>query len=100
MFIAVAISLSIPCIRPRHSYAARVDASASENKVRLKPFKSLYFWLFVLSIAVQSLAENLPTNYLLSFATNLGVDSTKAALLVTYLSLARIVGQVSLGAAT
>jgi hypothetical protein len=100
VFIAVATSLGILCIRPRRLYAARVDASDKENKLTLNPFQRLYFWLFVLSIAVQSLADNLPTNYLLSFATNLGVDSTKTALLVTYLSLSRTVSQVSLRALT
>jgi hypothetical protein len=51
-------------------------------------------------MAVQSLANNLPANYLPSYATDLGVDSNKAALLVTYLSLSGIIGQVSLGALT
>jgi cyanate permease len=51
-------------------------------------------------MALQSLANNLPANYLPSYATDLGVNSTNAALLVTYLSLAGIIGQVSLGALT
>jgi cyanate permease len=100
VFIAIAISLGILCIRSRRTYATRVDAGAHEHKLTLKPFKSPYFWLFVFSMAVQSLANNLPANYLPSYATNLGVDSTKAALLVTYLSLSGIIGQVSLGALT
>jgi cyanate permease len=100
IFIAVSISLGILCIRPRRRHDARVDADSHEHKVTLKPFKSPYIWLFVLSMAVQSLANNLPANYLPSYATDLGVDSTKAALLVTYLSLSGIIGQVSLGALT
>lgn len=100
MFIAVAISLGILCIRPRRPHAACVDAGAHEHTLTLNPFKSPYFWLFVVSMAVQSLANNLPANYLPSYATDLGVDSTKAALLVTYLSLSGIIGQVSLGALT
>jgi cyanate permease len=100
VFIAVTISLSILCVRPRRSHATRIDAGAPEHKVTLRPFKSPYFWLFVFSMAIQSLANNLPANYLPSYATDLGVDSTKAALLVTYLSLAGIIGQVSLGALT
>jgi cyanate permease len=100
VLIAVTISLGILCIRPRRPYAARVDAGAYEHKLTLEPFKSPYLWLFVLSMAVQSLANNLPANYLPSYATDLGVDSTKAALLVTYLSLSGMIGQVSLGALT
>jgi MFS family permease len=64
VFIAVAISLGILCIRPRRRHGARVDADAHEHEVTLKPFKSPYFWLFVSSMAVQSLANNLPANYL------------------------------------
>jgi cyanate permease len=100
VFIAVTISLSILCVRPRRPHAIRVDDGAHEHKITLRPFKSPYFWLFVFSMAIQSLANNLPANYLPSYATDLGVDSTKAALLVTYLSLAGIIGQVSLGALT
>lgn len=66
----------------------------------LRPFKSPILWLFVLSMALQSLANNLPANYLPSYATDLGVASNNAALLVTYLSLSGIIGQVLLGALT
>jgi predicted MFS family arabinose efflux permease len=51
-------------------------------------------------MAVQSLANNLPANYLPSYATDMGVDPEKAALLVTYLSLSGIVGQILFGALT
>lgn len=69
-------------------------------KPTLRPFKSSYLWLFAASMAVQSLANNLPANYLPSYATDLGVNSSEAALLVTYLSLSGIVGQVAFGALT
>jgi cyanate permease len=100
VFIAITISLGILCIRSRHPHATNTIPRAEGQKVTLKPFKSPYFWLFVSSMAVQSLANNLPANYLPSYATDFGVDSTKAALLVTYLSLSGIIGQVSLGALT
>ncbi|KAJ5026344.1 major facilitator superfamily domain-containing protein [Bipolaris maydis] len=100
VFIAVTISLGIVFIRPRRPHGVGVVVGAHKQELTLKPFKSLYFWLFVSSMAVQSLANNLPANYLPSYATDLGVDSTKAALLVTYLSLSGIIGQVSLGALT
>lgn len=51
-------------------------------------------------MALQSLANNIPANYLPSYATDLGVSPDNAALLVTYLCLAGIVGQVLLGALT
>ena len=51
-------------------------------------------------MALQSLANNLPANYLPSYATDLGVSPNNAALLVTYLSLSGIIGQASLGALT
>jgi predicted MFS family arabinose efflux permease len=58
------------------------------------------FWLFVFSMTLQSLANNLPANYLPSYATDIGISTEKAALLVTYLSLSGIIGQVLLGALT
>ena len=100
MFIAITISLGILCIHPRRLVTGCVSTEAYEHKITLRPFKSPYFWLFVFAMAVQSLANNLPANYLPSYATDLGVDSNKAALLVTYLSLSGIIGQVSLGALT
>jgi MFS family permease len=70
------------------------------SKSSLKPLRKPLLWIFILSMALQSLANNLPANYLPSYATDLGIASDKAALLVTYLSLAGIVGQVLLGALT
>jgi cyanate permease len=100
VFIAIVISLGILSIRTRPIENPRTDTETSKRKSTLRPFKSPYLWLFVLSMALQSLANNLPANYLPSYATDLGVNSTNAALLVTYLSLAGIIGQVSLGALT
>lgn len=62
-----------------------------------RPFKSPYFWLFILSMTLQSLANNLPANYLPSYATDLGVSTENAALLVTWLSMSGIIGQAALG---
>lgn len=66
----------------------------------IRPLKNPIFWLFIASMTLQSLANNLPANYLPSFATDLGVSREKAALLVTWLSLSGIVGQALLGALT
>ncbi|KAH6639091.1 major facilitator superfamily domain-containing protein [Boeremia exigua] len=100
LFIAITISIGILCIRTRPTQSTRTETGEEKRRSTFRPFKSMYFWLFVFSMAVQSLANNLPANYLPSYATDLGVDSTNAALLVTYLSLSGIVGQVSLGALT
>lgn len=78
----------------------RTEAEKRASKSSLKPLKSPLLWLFVLSMALQSLANNLPANYLPSYATDLGIAPDQAALLVTYLSLSGIVGQVLLGALT
>lgn len=51
-------------------------------------------------MALQSLANNIPVNYLPSYATDLGVSSSNAALLVTYLLLSGVVGQPLAGALT
>lgn len=51
-------------------------------------------------MALQSFANNLPANYLPSYATDVGVSTENAALLVTYLSLAGLIGQILLGALT
>lgn len=80
-----------------------MDAASTANQQpvsSLRPFKSPIFWLFILSMTLQSLANNLPANFLPSYATDVGVSSENAALLVTYLSLSGIIGQVALGALT
>ncbi|KAJ4993377.1 Mch2p [Stagonosporopsis vannaccii] len=100
LFIAIKITLGILCIRSRLPRDTHIDFEVHEQKLTLKPFKSPYFLLYVSAMAVQRLANNLPANYLPSYATDLGVDTTKAALLVTYLSMSGIIGQVSLGAPT
>ncbi|KAF1932582.1 MFS general substrate transporter [Didymella exigua CBS 183.55] len=99
-FIAIVISIGIPCIPNRSSRTAQSDNGTQKRRSTLRPFKNPYLWLFVASMAVQSLANNLPANYLPSYATDLGVESSKAALLVTYLSLSGIIGQVVFGALT
>lgn len=95
----VVLSVSILCVRSR----SPIDAAAGVNKQPVsssRPFKSPVFWLFVFSMTLQSLANNLPANYLPSYATDIGISTEKAALLVTYLSLSGIIGQVLLGALT
>ena len=87
-------------VRSRPSETTRTNEAESASKSSLKPLRSLLLWLFVLSMGLQSLANNLPANYLPSYATDLGVAPNNAALLVTYLSLSGIVGQVLLGALT
>jgi MFS family permease len=100
IIIAVVISLGILCVRSRPDGNNRTEAQKAVAKSSSKPFRSPLLWLFVLSMALQSLANNLPANYLPSYATDLGIAPDQAALLVTYLSLAGIVGQVLLGALT
>lgn len=100
IFIAIVISLGIVCVRSRPLETTRTEEEKQLSKSSLRPLKSPLLWLFVLSMALQSLANNLPANYLPSYATDLGVGSDEAALLVTYLCLAGIVGQILLGALT
>ncbi|KAF3042471.1 hypothetical protein E8E12_009952 [Didymella heteroderae] len=100
VFSTLTICIGILCIRPRREADAQPGVAAQKYKATLRPFKNAYLWLFVASMAVQSLANNLPANYLPSYATDLGVNSSKAALLVTYLSLSGIIGQVAFGALT
>ncbi|KAK3214382.1 hypothetical protein GRF29_28g2912292 [Pseudopithomyces chartarum] len=100
IFIAIVISLGIVCVRSRPMETTRTEEEKQLSKSSLRPLKSPLLWLFVLSMALQSLANNLPANYLPSYATDLGVGSDEAALLVTYLCLAGIVGQILLGALT
>lgn len=100
VFIAVAITVGILLVRPRLTASTIAETQARQPLLSLRPFKSPIFWLFVSSMAVQSLANNLPANYLPSYATDLGVSTENAALLVTYLSLSGIIGQVLLGALT
>ncbi|KAH9235774.1 hypothetical protein K456DRAFT_1890300 [Colletotrichum gloeosporioides 23] len=99
-FAAVIISLGIICVRSRRDSKAEVAAASQQASSMKRIFKKSTFWLFVVSMTLQSLANNLPANYLPSFATDLGVSPEKGALLVTFLSLFGIIGQISIGALT
>ncbi|KAK0378812.1 Mch2p [Colletotrichum limetticola] len=100
VFTAVIISLGIIFVRPRRTSKSEMEAAARQSLSTTRVFKKPVFWLFVLSMTLQSLANNLPANYLPSYATDLGVSPEKGALLVTFLSLFGIIGQISLGALT
>ncbi|KAH9900478.1 major facilitator superfamily domain-containing protein [Xylariomycetidae sp. FL2044] len=110
VFIAVIISAGILTVRSRPLGDSDVPAAAGRQQQRQQQqqmpssswgaFRRPVFWLFVLSMTLQSLANNLPANYLPSYATDLGVSTSDAALLVTYLSLAGLIGQILLGALT
>ncbi|KAL4406138.1 Mch2p [Colletotrichum abscissum] len=100
VFTAVIISLGIIFVRPRCTSKSEMEAAARQSSSTTRVFRKPVFWLFVLSMTLQSLANNLPANYLPSYATDLGVSPEKGALLVTFLSLFGIIGQISLGALT
>ncbi|KAF0330628.1 mch2p [Colletotrichum asianum] len=100
VFTAIIISLGVICVRPRRDRKAEVAAASQQPSSLKRVFKKPIFWLFVVSMTLQSLANNLPANYLPSFATDLGVSPEKGALLVTFLSLFGIIGQISIGALT
>ncbi|KAI1335853.1 major facilitator superfamily domain-containing protein [Xylariaceae sp. FL0016] len=100
IFIAVIISGGILTVRSRPFSDPGHTGGTQEASSSWRPFKRPLFWLFVLSMTLQSLANNLPANYLPSYATDLGVSTSNAALLVTYLSLAGLIGQILLGALT
>ncbi|KAI3536751.1 Mch2p [Colletotrichum abscissum] len=100
VFTAVIISLGIIFVRPRRTSKSEMEAAARQSSSTTRVFRKPVFWLFVLSMTLQSLANNLPANYLPSYATDLGVSPEKGALLVTFLSLFGIIGQISLGALT
>ncbi|OBR02640.1 Mch2p [Colletotrichum higginsianum IMI 349063] len=101
VFTAVVISLGIICVRSRRTHQEEIATTAAQKPASLRRlFNRPVFWLFVFSMILQSLANNLPANYLPSYASDLGVSPEKGALLVTFLSLSGIVGQISLGALT
>ncbi|KXH44355.1 Mch2p [Colletotrichum simmondsii] len=100
VFTAVIISLGILFVRPRRTSKSEMEAAARQSSSTTRVFKKPVFWLFVFSMTLQSLANNLPANYLPSYATDLGVSPEKGALLVTFLSMFGIIGQISLGALT
>ncbi|KZL87434.1 mfs monocarboxylate [Colletotrichum incanum] len=101
VFTSIIISFGILSIRSRHTDKEEMAVAANQKPSSLRRvFKQPVFWLFVLSMTLQSLANNLPANYLPSYATDLGVSPEKGALLVTFLSLFGIIGQISIGALT
>ncbi|KAK1985472.1 major facilitator superfamily domain-containing protein [Colletotrichum cereale] len=101
VFTSVIISLGILSVRSRRTNKEELAIAAIRKTSSLRRvFKRPVFWLFVFSMTLQSLANNLPANYLPSYATDLGVSPEKGALLVTFLSLFGIIGQISMGALT
>ncbi|KAK2057369.1 MFS general substrate transporter [Colletotrichum caudatum] len=101
VFTSVTISLGILCVQSRRTSKEELAIAAVRNNASFwRVLKRPVFWLFVFSMTLQSLANNLPANYLPSYATDLGVSPEKGALLVTFLSLSGIIGQISLGALT
>ncbi|KAK2038698.1 MFS general substrate transporter [Colletotrichum somersetense] len=101
VFTSVIISLGILCVQSRRTSKEELAIAAVRNNASLwRVLKRPVFWLFVFSMTLQSLGNNLPGNYLPSYATDLGVSPEKGALLITFLSLFGIIGQISIGALT
>ncbi|KAK1590693.1 major facilitator superfamily domain-containing protein [Colletotrichum navitas] len=92
---ASVVSLCILLVRPR---LTKYDETRA--KVSWGPFKKPLFGIFALSMALQGLASHMPAAYLPSYATDVGMSTTQAALLISYLSLSGMVGQSLLGALT
>lgn len=89
------ISAGILFVKQRLVTYEHVNASVS-----WRPFKRPIFWVFALSMFLQGLANFLPATYLPSYATDLGIPVSQAALLITVLSLSGMIGQSLLGALT
>ncbi|KAL1303780.1 hypothetical protein AAFC00_007117 [Neodothiora populina] len=55
------------------------------------------FWLYVVSTVAQSLGFYLPALYLPSYASSIGSDSRKGALLLALMSVTQVLGQLTYG---
>jgi predicted MFS family arabinose efflux permease len=91
----VVIFLAILVVHPREP--VKSEAIIKQEPVTWKPFRKPLFWLVALSVFLQGLANMLPATYIPTYATNLGISSTKASLLLTVLNICGMVGQVAFG---
>ena len=96
---AIAIGMAIltgpliPLLKGRlpqsvHSTAGRTDWSC---------LKKPLFWVYCTSNLMQGLGYFFPSLYLPSYATSIGLSSTKGALLLALLSISQVMGQLSFG---
>lgn len=72
-------------------------ASAAFARTDLSFFRKPLFWVYSVSTLVQGLGFFFPAIYLPSYATAIGTDSTKSALLLALMSIAQVLGQFAFG---
>jgi cyanate permease len=95
IFAGVVIFLAIFVVHPRERVES--ERTTKQEPVSWKPFRKPLFWLVALSVFLQGLGNMLPATYIPTYATDLGISSTNASLLLTVLNICGMVGQVAFG---
>ncbi|KAK9899406.1 MFS general substrate transporter [Cystobasidium minutum MCA 4210] len=82
---------------PRRNRQSANDADAPARRVPLTFIKRNTFYAFVFSILFTSLGNFIPSIYLPSYATDLGLSQTSGTLLVVMMNASSVVGLLLLG---
>lgn len=96
---AIAIGLAIvtgpliPLLKGRLPPSTQSAAGRTDWSCLKKPI----FWVYCTSNVIQGLGYFFPSLYLPSYATAIGLSSSKGALLLALLSVSQVMGQISFG---
>ncbi|KAI9819269.1 MAG: hypothetical protein M1827_007425 [Pycnora praestabilis] len=85
---------ALPMLKSRFPYS---HASSGRRRMDRRIFRQRKFYNFAVSNLLQGLGYFLPSIYLPSYATSLGLSSSRSALLLALMNLGQVLGQVALG---
>lgn len=89
--------MAILCIKPhlppRDSGATILKSKASDFVFVRRPL----FWILLMATVVQATAQFIPSNYITSYAVDVGLGSSKGSLLLSLINLAEDIGQPLIG---
>jgi MFS family permease len=96
---AIAIGLAVmtgpllPLLKGRLPHSIHSTAGRTDWSCLRKPL----FWVYCTSNVIQGLGYFFPSLYLPTYATSIGLSSSKGALLLALLSISQVLGQLSFG---
>ena len=88
LVVLVLISMSLLCIHPRTPYPVAPKLTRSDVGFVRKQL----FWVLPTATISQGLAHYVPSIFIPSYALDIGLTSTKGALLLSLLNLATAIG--------
>ena len=91
--LAVLTGPLLPLLRGRLPHSEHSTSGPTNWSCLKKPL----FWVYCISNILQGLGYFFPSLYLPSYATSIGLSSSKGALLLALLSVSQVLGQISFG---